>query len=318
MSDDNPKLSIYSARDAWLLLLAIVRMMPSILNSWKSLRYVLAYRSPSILHSGKRTDGISTNLRPIIAAHCSSVREGSPSSLIVAWVVLIMTSAVSASVPSKSSMTILTGDICFSFDNDSISEFLADFEAFVYRNGDLLFDLFRRAVVHVLRGNDRQSAPSPKMRKRLDVRRRLFQRVSGHDVHAACRYIHDLLCLAQTETFLVIAVKCDPEQRHVLKEHLQCTRETHIPERRSNHNPVSHRNPSRKIRMLQRNDTVIALLQYPVMNHRILRLPQVNGLNHVSFRKRLNYPFSDPPGPRSRPHAGVYVYESFHGCFLCA
>ena len=50
---------------------------------------------------------LAIGARPIMAEHCSSVRVGSPSSLIVACIVWIMTEAVSASVPSKSSIMIL-------------------------------------------------------------------------------------------------------------------------------------------------------------------------------------------------------------------
>ncbi len=58
----------------------------------------------------------------------------------------MIASAVSDMLPSKSGRTNRPYIFFCSY---SISEFLADFEAFVYRIGDLLFDLFRRAVVHI-------------------------------------------------------------------------------------------------------------------------------------------------------------------------
>ena len=85
---------------------------PSLLNIWKSLLYVEAYRSPSSSMPGNRTGGISISRSPIIAAHSSSVRDGSLSSLIVACVVRMMTAAVSANDPSKSKMRIFISYIC--------------------------------------------------------------------------------------------------------------------------------------------------------------------------------------------------------------
>ena len=56
-------------------------------------------------------------------------------------------------------MTILTGDMCFSLEEFSISELLAYFKSFSDSLGNSFLNLFWRTVVHVLSRNDRQFTP---------------------------------------------------------------------------------------------------------------------------------------------------------------
>lgn len=135
----------------------------------------------------------------------------------------------------RSITTQLTLLQCYTSLIVDFSEIFADFQTFGDGGVDACVYLLRSAVIKVLGSDGEEFAKSPQCAYSLDVRSGSLDRVACADIHATCGDVEDLLAAAESLEICAVVLESDVEQGHVLNENLQDGRETHVPERSSNH-----------------------------------------------------------------------------------
>lgn len=185
----------------------------------------------------------------------------------------------------------------------------AELDAF----GDLGFGFFGGAVVHVVGGDGEDRAEAPESGDGFDVGCALVQGAAGWDCHSACGDVHDSSAAAEAYACVVVAVEGDPEQRGVLDECLQDSRDGHVPEGGGNHHGVGCRDclgsfcgPFGDI---SRDPCRVALRVQGLYVH----LGQMVGRYFILLRKRRHDGLGNPPRAGIPfPHAGIDVNQFLH------